>query len=67
MTYDYEAMARDIKTYGIFTYKELCAIAPLSEEMFYAAGGQYLKVSIGKGNMTEAELAAMITRYSKYI
>lgn len=67
MTYDYEAMARDIKTYGIFTYKELCAIAPLSEEMFYAAGGQYLKVSIGKGNMTKAELAAMITRYSKYI
>ncbi|MBQ9769750.1 MAG: hypothetical protein IJW27_06050, partial [Clostridia bacterium] len=47
MTYDYEAMARDIKTYGLFTYKELCAIAPLSEEMFYAAGGQYLKISIG--------------------
>lgn len=67
MTYDYEALASDIETYGLFTYEEVNAIAPLSEEMFYAAGGQYLKVSIGKGNMTKAELAAMITRYSKYI
>jgi len=67
MTYDYEAIARDIETYGLFTYEEISAIAPLSEEMFYAAGGQYLKVSIGKGNLTEDELAAMITRYSKYI
>ena len=67
MTYDCEALASDIETYGLFTYEEVNAIAPLTEEMFYAAGGQYLKISIGKGNMTEAELAAMITRYSKYI
>ena len=67
MTYDYEAMAKDIETYGLFTYEEMNAIAPLSEEMFNAAGGQYLKVSIGKGNLTVEELAAMIERYSKYI
>jgi hypothetical protein len=67
MTYDYEALAKDIETYGLFTYEEINAIAPLSEEMFYAAGGQYLKISIGKGNMTVEELAAMIERYSKYI
>ncbi len=67
MTYDYEAVAKDIETYGLFTYEEVNAIAPLSEEMFYAAGGQYLKISIGKGNLTVEELAAMIERYSKYI
>ena len=67
MTYDYEAIARDIETYGLYTYEELNAICPLSEEMFEAAGGAYLKISIGKGNLTEAELIAMITRYSKYI
>lgn len=66
MTYDYEAMARDIETYGLFTYEELSQYTELSRDMFDAAGGQYLKVSIGKGNLTEDELIAMIERYSKY-
>lgn len=68
MTYDYEAIERDIQTYGLFTYEELLEYAPdLSEDMFNAAGGQYLKISIGKGNMTMEELVAMIERYSKFI
>ena len=67
MTYDYEAMQRDIETYGLYTYEELNAICPLSEEMFNAAGGAYLKISIGKGNLTEEELIYMINRYSKFI
>lgn len=66
MTYDYEAMQRDIETYGLYTYEELNAICPLSEEMFNAAGGAYLKISIGKGNLTLDELIAMINRYSKF-
>lgn len=66
MTYDYEAMARDIETYGLFTYEELSQYADLSKEMFDAAGGQFLKVSIGKGNMTMNELVMMIERYSKF-
>lgn len=66
MTYDYETMARDIETYGLFTYEELSQYADLSREMFDAAGGQYLKVSIGKGNLTVEELVAMIERYGKF-
>lgn len=66
MTYDYEAMARDIETYGLFTYEEMNAIVPLPEEMFTAAGGAYLKVSIGKGNMTLDDLIYMIERYTKF-
>ena len=66
MTYDYEAMQKDIETYGLYTYEELNAICPLSEEMFNAAGGAYLKISIGKGNLTLNELIAMINRYSKF-
>ncbi|MBR2897338.1 MAG: SipW-dependent-type signal peptide-containing protein [Oscillospiraceae bacterium] len=66
MTYDYAAMAKDIETYGLFTYEELNAIAPLSEDMFNAAGGAYLKISIGKGNLTMDELTYMINRYSRY-
>ena len=67
MTYDYEQLAKDIETYGLFTYEELNAICPLSEEMFNAAGGAYLKISIGKGNLTIDELINMINRYSKFI
>ena len=67
MTYDYEQMQKDIETYGLFTYEELNAICPLSEEMFNAAGGAYLKISIGKGNLTMDELIYMINRYSNYI
>ena len=66
MTYDYEAMQKDIETYGLYTYEELNAICPLSEEMFNAAGGAYLKISIAKGNMTIDELIEMIERYSVY-
>ena len=66
MTYDYEAMARDIEMYGLFTYEELSQYIELSKEMFDAAGGKYLKISIGKGNLTMDELFAMISRYSKY-
>lgn len=66
MTYDYDAMARDIQTYGLFTYEELSQYAELPEAMFDAAGGKYLKVSIGKGNMTMDELIAMINRYNKF-
>ena len=66
MTYDYEQMEKDIEAYGLFTYEELNAICPLSEEMFNAAGGAYLKISIGKGNLTMDELIYMINRYSEF-
>ena len=66
MTYDYEALTRDIETYGLFTYEEMNAIVPLSEDMFNMAGGAYLKISIGKGNMTMEDLVYMIQRYSVY-
>ena len=64
MTYDYEAIARDIETYGLFTYEELNEICPVSEELFNVAGGAYLKISIGKGNLTMDELITMINKYS---
>lgn len=66
MTYDMEAMARDIEKYGLFTYEELSGYVELSEDMFYMAGGPFMKVSIGKGNMTMDELITTIKRYSKF-
>ena len=66
MTYDYESMAADIEKYGLFTYEEMNAIVPLSEEMFELCGGAYLKISIAKGNMTIDDLIYMVNRYSNY-
>ncbi len=66
MAYDIESMQKDIETFGLYTYEELNAISPLSEDMFNAAGGAYLKISIGKGNLTENELISMVNRYSKF-
>lgn len=66
MAYDYESIQKDIETYGLFTYEELNAIVELPESMFNEAGGMYLKISIGKGNMTMDELIAMINRYKHY-
>ncbi|MBQ6951487.1 MAG: hypothetical protein IJN44_08340 [Clostridia bacterium] len=66
MMYDMEALAKDIETYGLFTYEELNAIVELPEEMFNAAGGAYLKISIGKGNLSMDELIYMINRYKPF-
>ena len=66
MMYDMEALAKDIETYGLFTYEELNGIVELPEEMFNAAGGAYLKISIGKGNLTMDELIYMINRYKPF-
>lgn len=66
MTYDFEAMQKDIETYGLYTYEEVNALAPLSREMFEQCGGAYLKISISKGNMTEEDLIYMIERYRHF-
>ena len=66
MTYDPEAMQRDIETYGLYTYEEMNEIVPLPLEMFEACGGAYLKISIGKGNMTIDDLIYMVNRYRPF-
>jgi hypothetical protein len=66
LSYDMDALTRDIETYGLFTYEELNGIVELPEEMFEAAGGAYLKISIGKGNLTMDELIYMINRYKPF-
>lgn len=66
MTYDQAAFAEDIETYGIFTYEEFVEVLPVSEEVFNAFNGQYLKVAIGKGLITIDDLVALYSRYSQF-
>lgn len=66
MKIDEEAFAEDIATYGTFTYEEFYELYPISEEVFEAYNGRYLKVAIGKGLITYERIGELIERYSKF-
>ncbi|MDE6075968.1 MAG: hypothetical protein K2G26_05970, partial [Clostridia bacterium] len=66
MTYDQEAFVNDINTYGLFTYEEFYELLPVSEEVFNAFNGQYMKVAFGKGLLTEDGLSTLYDRYSRF-
>ena len=61
MKYDEEAMAADIERYGLYTYEDWSDY--LTCEQFLAYNVQYLKVSVGKGLITEEGLIALIDRF----
>ena len=50
----------------MFTYEEFNAICPVPEIIFEAFGGQYFKVSLGKGLITWDELETLIARYAEF-
>ena len=64
MMYDTEAMAADIEQYGLYTYEELSALVPVTEEMFEAVNAQYLKVAVGKGIITIEQIGELVERYA---
>ena len=47
MRYDAEKMAKDIETYGLFTYEDFGGMIPM--EAYEAFNGAWLKVAMGKG------------------
>ena len=50
MKYDEEKMSADIEKYGLYTYEDFAEY--LTEEEFNALPFAYLKVAVGKGNIT---------------
>ena len=66
MSYDEDAMAQDIATYGLYTYEEFNNVIPIPQLVFDAFNGQYLKVAIGKGITTLQEIQALLNRYSEF-
>ncbi len=67
MKYDTASFNQDITTYGLFSYDELSALIPISEEIFNALNAKYLKVAIGKGLITIDELKVLYNRYAEYL
>ena len=65
LQYDQDKMEEDINTYGLFTIEEFEPYG-VTEEMFNAYAGKYLKVALGKGILTEEYLMYLVERYSKY-
>lgn len=64
MRYDEDLFYRDIEIYGTYTYEEFAGLLPVTEELFNAVNGQYLKVAIGKGLVDFETLAAYAERYA---
>ena len=65
LKYDEEAYNRDIEMYGLFTYEDLAPLG-VTEIMFEAYAGKYLKVALGKGILTEEYLEYLIERYGGF-
>lgn len=62
-----EKMAQDIATYGLYTYEEFCSdVVEVPAEVFEAFNGQYLKVSMGKGLISKADVELLFDRYSVF-
>ena len=60
MKYDEERKQIDIDTYGLFTYEEFINIINISVDAFNVSPAIYLKISLGKGMITEEEIRLII-------
>lgn len=67
LKYDETAMQADIEEYGLFSYEEFAEILPVSEAVFIAFNGQYLKVAIGKGLIDINTIKTLINRYENIL
>lgn len=67
MKYDEAQMQADIAQYGLFTYEEFAESFPVSEDVFEAFNGQYLKVAMGKGLIDVDCLQTLIERYAEFL
>ncbi len=63
MQINQEQMSADVELYGLFTYADFEGVPNV---MFDAFNGQYLKISIAKGLLTEEKLYELIMEYSKF-
>lgn len=61
LKYDEELMQNDIDTYGLFTYDDFKDY--ISEDIYNAYCGQYLKVAIGKGYTSFERIIELVNYY----
>lgn len=61
MKYDEDQKQADIEKYGLFTYEDFKDY--ITEDIYNAYNGQYLKVAIGKGYTTFERILELIEKY----
>lgn len=67
MKYDEAKKQADIEKYGLYTYEEFAEIIPVSEAVFNAFNGKFLKVAIGKGLIDIHTLERLVDMYSEFL
>ncbi len=67
LKYDEIAMQSDIEQFGLYTYDEFNDILPVSEAVFNAFNGKFLKVAIGKGLIDIHTLERLVDMYSEFL
>ena len=61
MKYDEELMKQDIEKYGLYTYDDFKDY--ISEDIYNAYQGQFIKVAVGKGYTTFERVIELIEKY----
>ena len=61
LAYDIENVAKDIETYGLYTYADFESL--ISEEAFELYNAKYLKIAVGKGYITWNDILDLIDIY----
>lgn len=67
MKYDEAKKQADIEKYGLYTFEEFAEIIPVSEAVFNAFNGCYLKIAIEKGLIDLPYLERLVENYSNML
>ncbi len=65
MRYDEEQFARDVETYGLYTYEDFADY--VTEEQFEQWNGAYLKIAVEKGYFTFEYILELIEMYKQWM
>ena len=65
LQYDTEQFAKDVETYGLYTYEDFADY--VTYEQFEAFNGAYLKIPVEKGLFTFDYIIELIDLYVSYM
>ena len=64
LKYDADKFAEDVETYGLYTYEDFAAY--ITEDVYEAFNGQYLKIPVEKGIFTFEYIVELISLYGEF-
>lgn len=67
MCYDEIEYNNDVMQIGLYSYNGLFLELAISEEIFEAFNGKYLKIAIAKGKASFSKIEYLLNKYSQYL